>query len=133
MEITDIKIDNAEGEQPTTVQRLVDRLSTNGRPEPETALRRSITIIRTPRTYSPSTNYLHLTENDEPQFHFGVVEVEDSAQRECIMKEEMASLENNKIWSISKLPSRKKVLQNKWIIRVKDEAMETCDISYLEY
>nr|XP_016510979.1 PREDICTED: putative receptor-like protein kinase At3g47110 [Nicotiana tabacum] len=37
------------------------------------------------------------------------------------MKEEMNSLQKNKIWILTKLPKGKKSLQNKWVYRVKEE------------
>nr|GEW14602.1 retrovirus-related Pol polyprotein from transposon TNT 1-94 [Tanacetum cinerariifolium] len=44
---------------------------------------------------------------------------------ELAMKDEMKSLEKNKTWLLTKLPSGKKALQNKWVFRVKDEHDDT--------
>ncbi|KAD5961972.1 hypothetical protein E3N88_13445 [Mikania micrantha] len=41
---------------------------------------------------------------------------------EIAMKEEMKSLEKNRTWVLTKLPSGKKALQNKWVYRIKDES-----------
>ena len=37
------------------------------------------------------------------------------------MKDEMTSLQKNKTWSLIKLPDGKKVLQNKWVYRLREE------------
>ncbi|KAG9444911.1 hypothetical protein H6P81_016251 [Aristolochia fimbriata] len=41
---------------------------------------------------------------------------------ELAMKDEMLPLEENQTWELVKMPAKKKVLQNKWIFRVKQEA-----------
>lgn len=37
------------------------------------------------------------------------------------MKEELGSLEKSKAWALTKLAEEKKVLQNKWVYRVKEK------------
>ena len=37
------------------------------------------------------------------------------------MGDEIKSLQKNKTWSLTKLPEGKKVLQNKWVYRLKEE------------
>ncbi|PKU75018.1 Retrovirus-related Pol polyprotein from transposon TNT 1-94 [Dendrobium catenatum] len=38
------------------------------------------------------------------------------------MEDEMHSLELNQTWELTKLPSGKKALQNKWVYRLKEES-----------
>ena len=88
---------------------------------PQVQLRRSSRVIRPPTRYSPSVNYILLTENGEPQCYSEAMGLKDSLQWELAMKDEMKSLEKNKTWHLTKLPTGKKALQNKWVFRVKDE------------
>jgi hypothetical protein len=88
---------------------------------PQVQPRRSSRVIRPPERYSPSVNYILLTENGEPECYSEAMELKDSLQWELAMKDEMKSLEKNKTWLLTKLPSGKKALQNKWVFRVKDE------------
>ncbi|KAJ0555551.1 putative RNA-directed DNA polymerase [Helianthus annuus] len=96
--------------------------STPNSPEtPQVQPRRSSRATRPPNRYSPSVNYILLTENGEPQCYSEAMGLKDSLQWELAMKDEMKSLEKNKTWHLIKLPSGKKALQNKWVFRVKDE------------
>ncbi|KAC9891008.1 hypothetical protein E3N88_45129 [Mikania micrantha] len=93
-------------------------------PQPETQhwVRRSTRVTVPPDKYSPSANFLLLSENGEPDCYTEAVSVKDSFQWEIAMKEEMKSLEKNITWVLTKLPSGKKALQNKWVYRIKDES-----------
>ncbi|KAJ0589930.1 putative RNA-directed DNA polymerase [Helianthus annuus] len=85
---------------------------------PQVQPRRSSRATRPPNRYSASVNYILLTENGEPQCYSEAMGLKDSFQWELAMKDEMKSLEKNKTWHLTKLPSGKKALQN---FRVKDE------------
>jgi len=37
------------------------------------------------------------------------------------MEDEIRSLQKNKTWSLTKLPEENKVLQNRWVYRLKEE------------
>nr|GEY78011.1 retrovirus-related Pol polyprotein from transposon TNT 1-94 [Tanacetum cinerariifolium] len=52
-----------------------------------------------------------------PECYFEAMKLKDSLQWELAMKDEMKSLEKNKTWLLTKLPSGKKALQNKWVFR----------------
>ncbi|KAL9265171.1 Retrovirus-related Pol polyprotein from transposon TNT 1-94-like protein [Drosera capensis] len=60
-------------------------------------VRRSNRTIRPPQRYSPSANYLLLTDDGEPQCYDEALQMDDSAQ-----------------WG-------KKALQNKWVFTIKEE------------
>nr|KYP47024.1 Retrovirus-related Pol polyprotein from transposon TNT 1-94 [Cajanus cajan] len=47
--------------------------------------------------------------------------MDDVAQWELAMQEEMNSLEMNKTWCLIDLPIGNRALQNKWVFRVKEE------------
>ena len=92
-------------------------------PEPETPhVRQSTRVRRPPNRYSPSANYLLLTENGEPESYSEALRMKDSIQWKKAMEDELGSLDKNQTWSLVKLPAGKKALQNKWVFRVKDEA-----------
>jgi len=107
--------DYVEEEEETTPQNPESPVT------PQLQPRRSSRLIRPPNRYSPSVNYILLTENGEPQCYFEAMGLKDSLPWELAMKEEMKSLEKNKTWHLTKLPTGKKALQNKWVFRVKDE------------
>ncbi|KAL8104982.1 hypothetical protein AgCh_028950 [Apium graveolens] len=88
---------------------------------PRTEVRKSSRIVRPPQRYSPSTYYMLLTEDGEPQCYSEAVQVNDSVQWKSAMDEEMSSLEKNETWSLTELPAGKKALHNKWVFRIKEE------------
>lgn len=47
--------------------------------------------------------------------------MKDSIQWKKAMEEEFSSLDKNQTWSLVKLPTGKKALQNKWVFRINDE------------
>ncbi|KAL9271103.1 Retrovirus-related Pol polyprotein from transposon TNT 1-94-like protein [Drosera capensis] len=75
-------------------------------------VRRSSITIRPPQRYSPSANYLLLTEDEEPQYCDEALQMDDSAQWALAMQEEMNSLEKNHTWFLTTLPAGKKALRN---------------------
>ncbi|KAG9450350.1 hypothetical protein H6P81_010315 [Aristolochia fimbriata] len=58
----------------------------------------------------------------EPKSYDEAMADEAHLKWELAMKDEMLSLEENQTWELVKMPAKKKVLQNKWIFRVKQEA-----------
>lgn len=91
-------------------------------PELSTPPRRSNRISVPPDRYSPSLHYLLLTDAGEPECFSEATQGNDSIEWELAMKDEMASLQKNKTWSLIKLPEGKKALQNKWVYRLKEES-----------
>ena len=49
------------------------------------------------------------------------MQMDTKIQWDSIMKDDMYSLLTNKIWDLCKLPVGKRVLQNKWVYRLKEE------------
>ncbi|KAF3661702.1 hypothetical protein FXO37_12802 [Capsicum annuum] len=86
---------------------------------PEQVWRRSCRTIRAPNRYSPSLNYLLLT--DESESLVEALQVEDSIKWEKSMDDKMSSLEKNNTWMLTELPSGKRALLNKWVFRIKAE------------
>ena len=62
-----------------------------------------------------------LTDAGEPECYDEVVQVDTKIKWESTMQDEMDSLLKNKTWDLCKLPAGKKVLQNKWVYRLKEE------------
>ena len=88
---------------------------------PEQVLRRSSRTIRAPDRYSPSLHYLLLTDKGELESFNEALQVEDSTKWEQAVDDEMSSLEKNKTWMLTKLPTGKRPLLNKWVFRIKAE------------
>ena len=56
-----------------------------------------------------------LTEDGEFQCYSEAVQVDDSVKWKSAMEKQMNSLEKNNTWCLTKLPTGKKALQNKWV------------------
>ncbi|GAA0155216.1 hypothetical protein LIER_12993 [Lithospermum erythrorhizon] len=84
--------------------------------------RRSERASRPTQRYSPSANFLLLNDKGKPVSYDEVVQCDDSIKWELAIKEEMESLMTNMTWDLVKPPGRqKRVLQNKWAYRIKEE------------
>ena len=88
---------------------------------PELPTRRSSRTIVAPQRYSPSLHYLLLTDAGEPEHFAEAMQGGESIKWELAMEDEIKSLQKNKTWSLTKLPEGKKVLQNRWVYRLKGE------------
>ena len=75
----------------------------------EMVLRRSSRSIKAPDRYSPSLNYLLLTNEGEPESF-------DEA-----LDDEIRSLQKNNTWVLTELPAGKRALLNKWVFRIMTE------------
>ena len=80
---------------------------------PVAEVRRSCRNIRPPQRYSPSLNYLLLTDGDEPEYYDEALQDESSSKWELAMKDEIDSLLGNQTWELTELSARKKALHNK--------------------
>ena len=62
-----------------------------------------------------------MIDSGEPEFYEEAMQVETRKKWEQGMDEEMDSLVINQNWDLVKLPTEKRVLQNKWVYRLKEE------------
>ena len=62
-----------------------------------------------------------MTDSGEPECYEEAMQVEIRKKWEQGMDEEMDSLVRNQNWDLVKLPAGKRVLQNKWVYRLKEE------------
>ena len=88
---------------------------------PELPTRRSTRTIVAPQRYSPSLPYLLLIDVGEPDHFVEAMHGDEFIKWELAMKDEIKSLQKNKTWSLTKLPEGKKILQNRWVYRLKEE------------
>ena len=88
---------------------------------PVVEVRRSSKNIRPSNRYSPTLNYLLLTDGGEPECYDEALQDENSSKWELAMKDEMDSLLGNQTWELTELPVGKKALHNKWVNRIKNE------------
>lgn len=71
--------------------------------------------------YSPSTNYLLLTDCGELVSYDEAMQHEDTTKWEGTMQDEIDSLMLNNTSELAELPKDKKALHNKWIYKIKQE------------
>jgi len=88
---------------------------------PEVLIRRSSRIIVAPQMYSPSLYYLLLSDTGESEHFAKAMQRDECIKWELAMEDEIKSLQKNKTWSLTKLLEGKKVLQNRWVYRLKEE------------
>ncbi|GKE92098.1 retrovirus-related pol polyprotein from transposon TNT 1-94, partial [Tanacetum coccineum] len=74
-------------------------------------VRRSTREFRAPIRYSPSANYLLLTNNSEPESYSEALSSKESVQWKKAINEEMVSLEKNQTCSLVRLPVGMKASQ----------------------
>ena len=65
------------------------------------------------RRYSPTLNYIRLTNGGEPRCYDETLQDENSSKWELVMKDEMDSLLGNQTWELIELLVGKKALHNK--------------------
>ena len=85
--------------------------------KPIVEVRRYSRITRPPYHYSPTLNYIMLTDGGKPECYDKSLQDENSSRRELAMKNEMDSLLGNQTWKLTKLTARKKSLHNKWLYK----------------
>ena len=90
-------------------------------PETPATVRRSTRLSRPLKGFSPSLYYLLRTDSGELECFEEAIQVETRKKWEQGMDEEMDSLVRNQTWDLVKLPVGKRVLQNKWVYRLKEE------------
>ena len=104
-----------ESESGSELEQIVESVT------PKLPTRRSSRTILTPQRYSTSLHYLLLTDAGEPKHFAETMQGDESIKWELAMEDEIKSLQKNKTWSLTKLPEGRKVLQNKWVYRLKEE------------
>ncbi|KAG9444915.1 hypothetical protein H6P81_016255 [Aristolochia fimbriata] len=85
-------------------------------------LRRSTRVRKPVQKLNLIVQHVLYTDAGEPESYDEAMADEAHLKWELAMKDEMLSLEENQTWELVKMPAKKKVLQNKWIFWVKQEA-----------
>lgn len=88
--------------------------------EAEPQLRRSARERR-PSTRYPSSDYILITDEGEPESFQDVQSCRDKDCWSKAMQEEMDSLKKNDTYELVKLPKGKKALKNKWVYKLKKD------------
>ncbi|GKE60573.1 retrovirus-related pol polyprotein from transposon TNT 1-94 [Tanacetum coccineum] len=71
--------------------------------------------------YSPSANYLLLTDNGESNSYSEALSSKESVQWKKAINKEIISLEKNQTCSLVRISARKKASQRLWMFKVKEE------------
>ena len=95
-ELTESTIQKRGEEDKENVNSQVDQST------PIAEIRRSSRNIRPPYRYSPTLNYLLLTDGGEPECYDEALQDENSSKWELAMKDEMDSLLENQTWELTK-------------------------------
>lgn len=90
-----------------------------------TELRRSVRFSKPVHIFSPSLNYILLTDIEEQECYEEAMHVDASTKWKLAMKNEMDSLITNHTWELPKLPVEKKAMHDKWVYRNKKESKES--------
>ncbi|KAG9453509.1 hypothetical protein H6P81_006413 [Aristolochia fimbriata] len=85
-------------------------------------LRRSTRVRKPVQKLNLIVQHVLYTNAGELESYDEAMADEAHLKWELAMKDEMLSLEENQTWELVKMPAKKKVLQNKWIFRVNQEA-----------
>ena len=88
---------------------------------PVAEVRRSSRNIRPPHRYSPTLNYLLLTDGGELECYDEALQDENSSKWELAMKDEMDFLLGNRTWELTELLVGKKALHNKRVYKINNE------------
>ena len=114
-ELTESTVQKRGEEDKENVNSQVDQST------PITEVHRSSRNVRPPQHYSPTLNYLLLTNGGESECYDEALQDENSSKWELTMKDEMNSLLGNQTWELTELLVGKKTLHNKWVYRIKNK------------
>ena len=92
----------------------------DGEQSPTSQLRRS-SRNHHPSTRYPSSEYILITDEGEPECFDEVQTHKDKIQWMKAMQEEMDSLQKNDTYELVKLPEGRKALKNKWVFKLKKD------------
>ncbi|RDX88348.1 hypothetical protein CR513_30076, partial [Mucuna pruriens] len=97
-----------------------ENLGNTSKPPP-IQLRRSNRERQSSTKYT-SDEYVTLTNGEEPKCYQEAMESEEKQKWMDAMQDEIKSLHDNHTYDLVKLPNGKKVLENRWIYRIKQES-----------
>ncbi|GFV80257.1 retrovirus-related Pol polyprotein from transposon TNT 1-94 [Trichonephila clavipes] len=80
---------------------------------------RDRSILKMPAKFD---NFVLLAEHIEPDTYKEAIASKDSDKWLAAMKEELESLSSNNTWVLANLPSDRKVIGNRWVFKVKQNA-----------
>ena len=81
--------------------------------------RRSSRIRSAPKWYGNPVLVVMLLDHDEPTNYEEAMMSPDSAKWLEVMKSEMGSMYENKVWTLVDLPDDRQAIENKWIFKKK--------------
>ena len=72
-----------------------------------------------PERYTDFVSSILFSDDGEPSYFQEAIDYVDNAKWKMEMKEEMDSLERNKIWELVELPKDRKIVGCKWVFKLK--------------
>ena len=84
--------------------------------------RRSTRVRSAPEWYGNPVLEVMLLDHDEPMNYEEAMMSPDSAKWLEVMKSEMGSMYENKVWTLVDLPDDRQAIENKWIFKRKMDA-----------
>ncbi|KAG8185404.1 hypothetical protein JTE90_018625 [Oedothorax gibbosus] len=72
-------------------------------------------------------DFVLLAACDVPDSYHSAMSSDDAENWRCAMDEEMASLAENQVWRLVDLPPGKKLISNRWVLRIKTKADGSVD------
>ncbi|CAH9088439.1 unnamed protein product [Cuscuta epithymum] len=112
--------DDAPNDAQANNEEVHEQGEQNTPPDDDVLIRRS-TRDRKPSTKYPSTDYILVTDEGEPESFQEVLTSEEKDLWLEAMKEEMDSLKKNNTYELVNLPRGKKVLKNRWVFKNKKD------------
>ncbi|KAL0404121.1 UNVERIFIED_CONTAM: Retrovirus-related Pol polyprotein from transposon TNT 1-94 [Sesamum radiatum] len=124
---------NSESEAEIEENEETEESAEQGEPEPspdtnEDSSSQMVPVVRRserghiPSKRYPSSEYLLLTEDGEPESFQEIESHKDKEKWLIAMQQELESLHKNQTYELVELPKGKKALKNKWVFKLKKDA-----------
>lgn len=106
-------------EENGSVASRVDENSTANRVEESSMASRLRSKEKVSANFSDAERCAFLVQHDEPSSVKAALQSKESVQWKCAMDDEMNSLLKNETWKLVQLPADRKVIDNRWLFKVK--------------
>lgn len=116
IEETNTEMENIQNQEPNEDE---DRASGNTNPEQTEKAGRPKRMIKLPKRLDDHIVYVNYCNALVPETYEEAITSQDSAKWEAAMRRELHNLQENQTWSVVNTPPDKKIIEVKWIYRIK--------------